>query len=63
MTVEKLDLPERPNSIALIKAIEACIEDIATENMTPFEVLGVLDVVSKCFYEKRLSLAAINERY
>ena len=52
--VKNLNLPKSPGSIALIDAIERCIEDIATENMTPVEVLGVLDFVSKRLYDERL---------
>ena len=53
---DKINTPDRPHSIALITAVENAIHDIATENMTPIEVLGVLDMVSKRFYDDNLSL-------
>ena len=53
MEIKTLD---RPDSIALITAIEDAIDDIATEKMTAVEVLGVLDFVGKRFYENRLKV-------
>jgi hypothetical protein len=53
--VTKLDLPSSPASISLMTAIEDAIEVVATGQLTPFEVLGVLDVVSKSFFEEHLS--------
>jgi hypothetical protein len=52
----KLNTVKSPASIALIGAIEKQIEDIATDKMTPVEVLGVLDLVGKRFYEESLSV-------
>ena len=52
--VEEIKTPDRPDSIALITAIEDAIYDIATEKMTAVEVLGVLDFVAKRFYEEKL---------
>ena len=49
------DIPDRPDSVALVTTIEECIASIASEKMTPIEVLGVLDLVSKRFYEDNLS--------
>jgi len=54
--VAEIKTPARPDSIALITAIESAIEEIATENMTPIEVLGVLDIVGKRFYEEKLTV-------
>ena len=54
-TIAKLNTPDRPASIALITAIEDCIDEIARDKMTPIEVLGVLDLVAKQFYEESLS--------
>jgi hypothetical protein len=47
--------PDRPDSIALITALEDAINEIASEKMTAIEVLGCLDLVGKRFYETRLS--------
>jgi len=58
--VTEIKTPERPDSIALMGAIERCIDDIATEKMTPIEVLGVLDVVSKRLFEENLSIFSID---
>jgi aspartate/glutamate racemase len=55
MSVTEINTVDRPHSIALITAIENCIEDIAPNHMTAIEVLGVLDTVSKMFYEDNLS--------
>ena len=46
--------PERPDSIALITAIENVIDDIAPGNMTPVEVLGVLELVKIRFFNDSL---------
>lgn len=54
--IEEIGVAKRPSSIALMTAIEDAIEDIAPDNMTPIEVLGVLDVVAKRFYDDKLSL-------
>ncbi len=43
--VDKIKTVDRPDSVALITAIESAIEDIATEKMTHIEVLGVIEVV------------------
>ena len=54
--ISKLDKVKSPDSIALITAIENQIEEIATDNLTPIEVLGVLSLVSKRFYEENLTV-------
>ena len=54
--ISKLDSVKSPDSIALITAIEKQIEEIATEHLTPVEVLGVLSLVSKRFYEENLTV-------
>ncbi len=54
--ISKLDNVKSPDSIALITAIERQIEEIALENLTPVEVLGVLSLVSKRFYEENLAM-------
>jgi len=54
--ISKLDKVKSPSSIALITAIEKQIEEIATEHLTPVEVLGVLSLVSKRFYEENLTV-------
>jgi hypothetical protein len=46
--------PERPASIALISAIEDVIYDLAPGKITPIEVLGCLDMVSKAFYKNEI---------
>jgi len=48
-------VPDRPDSVALITAIENAIDEIATDKMTQIEVLGVLDLVGKRFYEDCMS--------
>lgn len=53
--INTINQDKRPHSEALITAIEKAIEDIAADNMTPIEVLGVLDLVSKRLYEDKLS--------
>lgn len=57
--IEEIKTPDRPSSIALITSIEDAIEDIAPDNMTAIEVLGVLDVVAKRFYDDKLSLIKV----
>lgn len=57
--IKKINTPARPDSIALITAIEDVIDKIATDKMTAIEVLGVLDLVSKRFFEERLSIRDI----
>lgn len=52
MAISKIDTVDRPDSVALMDAIENCIYEIASEKMTAFEVLGVLDLVSKEFYKE-----------
>lgn len=47
---------DRPHQVVLITAIEDAIEQIAPENMTAVEVIGVLDVVKSRFYDDKLSL-------
>lgn len=54
--IKHIEAPDRPSSIALMTAIEDAIADISPGNMTPIEVLGVLDVVSRRFYDDELSL-------
>ena len=54
--VSVLNDTKRPDSIALITAIEGAIDEIASDKMTPIEVLGVLDVVSKRFFDERLRI-------
>ena len=44
--IHNLNKTDRPHAYALIMAIHKAIDDIATNNMTLFEVLGCLDVVS-----------------
>lgn len=46
---------DRPHQVALMTAIEDAIEQIAPENMTAIEVIGVLDVVKSRFYDDKLS--------
>jgi hypothetical protein len=53
--------PMRPDSIALLTAIEDTIDDLAVGKVTYFEILGVLDVVGKRLYEKHLSLYELPE--
>ncbi len=57
--IESINTVDRPASIALMTAIEDSIEDIATGKMTAIEVAGVLDVVSKRFFEDKLSLIKV----
>jgi len=57
--VKKIGTPKSPSSIALMTAIEDAIEDIAPDNMTAIEVLGVLDVVARRFYDDKLSLIKV----
>jgi len=57
--VKKIGTPKSPSSIALMTAIEDAIEDIAPGNMTAIEVLGVLDVVARRFYDDKLSLIKV----
>jgi len=57
--VKKIGTPKSPSSIALMTAIEDAIEDIAPDNMTAIEVLGVLDVVARRFYDAKLSLIKV----
>jgi hypothetical protein len=45
-----LNCPERPFEITLYDALESAIYDIAPGKMTPIEVLGCLDKLSKDFY-------------
>lgn len=52
--VKKIKTVDRPDSVALITAIELAIDDIASEKMTSIEVLGVLDLVGRRFYNDRL---------
>ena len=52
--VTKISTPKSPDSIALITAIEDCINEIATENMTPIEVMGVLELVKIRFFTENL---------
>jgi len=52
MSITKIKTPDRPESVALLSGIEKLIYDIATEKMTPIEVLGVLDLAAKNFYEE-----------
>ena len=52
--VKKIKTVDRPDSVALITAIELAIDDIATEKMTVIEVLGVLDLVARRFASDRL---------
>ncbi len=51
----KINVPDRPESIALMTAIEDAIEEIAPGKLTHYEVLGVLDAAGKRFYENTLS--------
>ena len=56
--VEKLeggDVVDRPAGVALYTALENCIDEIAPDNMTSFEVLGVLNVLQQRFYDENLS--------
>ncbi len=46
---------DRPDTKILFDEIWSCIEERSTDKMTAFEVLGVLDVISKKFYEDHLS--------
>ena len=55
-SVTDLNGVKRPESIALITAIEDAIDEIASDKMTPIEVLGVLDLVSKRFFDERLKI-------
>jgi hypothetical protein len=48
--IHNLNKTDRPHAYALIMAIHKAIDDIATDNMTLFEILGCLDVVSKDFH-------------
>jgi len=57
--VTELNKIAKPDAVALMSAIEDIIEEIATDNLTPLEVLGALDVISKSFYEKNLSILKI----
>lgn len=57
--VTEIKVPDRPDSIALITAIEEVIGEIATEKMTVIEVLGVLDLVGKRFYDKHLQIDSL----
>lgn len=43
--------PDRPDSVALMTALESAIDDIAVGKMTLIEVLGCLDIVARRFYE------------
>ena len=52
------DSVDRPAGVALYNEIERVIEDIATDAMTPFEVVGVLNVLTQRFYDENLSLLA-----
>jgi hypothetical protein len=54
--ISEINTPERPDSIALITAIEDSITEIATGKMTAIEVLGVLELVSKRFYDEHLQV-------
>ena len=56
--IHNLNKTDRPHAYALIMAIHKAIDDIATNNMTLFEVLGCLDVVSKDFH---LDFMAVRE--
>lgn len=56
LKVDKIKTPDRPDSIALISALESAIDEISTGKMTPIEVLGCLDMVSKRFFDERLSI-------
>ncbi len=57
--IESINTVDRPASMALMAAIEDSIEDIAPGKMTAIEVIGVLDVVSKRFFEDKLSLIKV----
>lgn len=52
--VKQIKTPDRPESIALITAIEDAIDQIAPGKLTPIEVLGCLDLASKRFHEDTL---------
>ncbi len=52
--VSVIKTPTRPDSIALLTAIEDAIDQIASEKMTPIEVLGCLDLAARRFYEYKL---------
>jgi len=52
--LDKINTPDRPASVALTTAIEDCIYDIGTGELTLIEVLGCLDLVGKNFYDKHL---------
>ena len=52
--VTSLNQDARPHSKALCDAIFSAIDEIATNNMTHYEIMGVLDVVSKTYYEDNL---------
>ena len=54
--IAKIKTVDRPDSIALMTAIENAIDDIAPEKMTAIEVVGVLDVVKSRFYDQHLSV-------
>lgn len=53
--VSELNQVKRPDSRALIHAINEIIHEMAEGTMTPVEALGCLDVVSKSFYERNLA--------
>ena len=61
MAMDKLNVPDRPESVALVTALEDAIYNIAPEKMTPIEVLGCLDMVSKKFYEAHLFEYEVSE--
>ena len=52
--VTKINAVKSPDSVALTTAIEDCINEIAMENMTPIEVMGVLELVKIRFFNEYL---------
>ena len=51
----KLNADDRPHCAALINALEDAIYEIGQGKITPIEILGVLDFLSKKFYHTELS--------
>lgn len=54
--LDKINTVDRPHSVAMMTAIEDVIEEIAPDNMTAIEVMGVLEVVKARFYDDKLSV-------
>jgi len=53
--MDRINVPDRPETVALISALEDAIYEIAPDKMTPVEVLGCLDMVKQQFYNSNLT--------